>query len=89
MQTETIKKYLRTLPLYSAIIVICAGGFMVGSIYENTRFSNLTNEMLKDKDEQIKMLQDGIMPKQTKMLEKMEEISNRIEILSNRIEERK
>lgn len=89
MQTETIKKYLRTLPLYSAIIVICAGGFMVGSIYENTRFSNLTNEMLEDKDERIEILQDGIIPRLTKMSERMDEISNRIEILSNRIEERK
>lgn len=79
-------KLSKNLTLYVSIIAICTGGFMIGSIYENTKYTDLNNKHLEEKQRQIELLQDSVLPAIKEVSVRFDDISSRLILLTDRLD---
>lgn len=76
----------KNLTLYVSIIAICTGGFMIGSIYESTKYTDLNNKHLEEKQRQVELLQNSVLPAIKEVSVRFDEISSRLILLTDRLD---
>lgn len=80
------KPYMKRIITYVALLVICLGGFLIGSMHESYKYRDLVSKELVEKDEHIRLLQDSVLPNLSDISEKSLQVTTQLELLLKRIQ---